>query len=88
VSSLSSFAELKHCIYCGTEHMQMLNGEVALHFAGIENIDKPATFIFPKILLCLDCGAAHFVIPDATRISLMRTSSADALNDETPRLVV
>jgi len=31
---------------------------------GVENIDKPATFVFPPLTICLDCGFAEFVIEE------------------------
>ena len=29
---------------------------------GLENLDKPAVFLFPKLLVCLDCGFTEFTI--------------------------
>ena len=78
--------ELNHCSYCGADRVQTVNGEVALHLTGIENLDKPATFVFPKVLVCLDCGASHFVIPGEARQSLARNSIG--ASDGRPLLVV
>lgn len=36
--------------------------EICVHFPGIENLDKPPLFIFPKLSVCLDCGATEFVV--------------------------
>ena len=77
--------ELNHCSCCGNDHLQMFNGEVALHLRGMENLDKPATFVFPKVLVCLDCGASHFVIPGEVRQSLAR--NPNGASDGSPLLV-
>jgi len=35
---------------------------MAIHHPGIENIDTPALFIFPELVLCLVCGFAEFSV--------------------------
>jgi hypothetical protein len=34
-----------------------------IHFPGREGLDKPTVLVFPKVLICLDCGFAEFVVP-------------------------
>jgi hypothetical protein len=34
-------------------------------FPGQKNLDKPTVFVFPKLLVCMDCGFAAFSIPEA-----------------------
>jgi hypothetical protein len=34
-----------------------------IHFPGREGLDKPTVWVFPKVLVCLDCGLAEFVFP-------------------------
>jgi len=37
-----------------------------MHFlGGLESLNKPLVWVFPKVVVCLDCGAAQFTIPDA-----------------------
>jgi hypothetical protein len=31
----------------------------------LKNVEKPVVFVFPEILVCLDCGSAEFVMPEA-----------------------
>jgi hypothetical protein len=47
------------------------NSEVCLHFPGLENLDKPAVFTYPKIVVCLDCGHAEFSMPENELPSLV-----------------
>jgi hypothetical protein len=48
--------------FCGA---QELSAEVAIHFLGHENLNTPHVFVFPDILVCLDCGSTVFKVPDA-----------------------
>jgi len=41
-------------------------GEICLHYpGGLESLDKPHVWAFPKVVVCLACGAAQFTVPDA-----------------------
>jgi hypothetical protein len=41
-------------------------GEICLHFpGGLESLDKPIVWAFPKVVVCLDCGLAQFAVPEA-----------------------
>jgi hypothetical protein len=44
--------------------VQTLNGEIALHFPGLDGLKKPIVWAFPKVAVCLECGFAEFVVPD------------------------
>jgi hypothetical protein len=47
---------------CHTE--STFNGEIAIHFRGLEGLDKPIVWVFPKIAVCLNCGFAEFIVPE------------------------
>lgn len=47
---------------------------MGLHFLGLKNIDKPTVWVFPKLLVCLDCGFTEFVIRNAEREELAALS--------------
>lgn len=32
---------------------------------GLKGLDKPIVWVFPELLVCLDCGMAEFVVPEA-----------------------
>jgi hypothetical protein len=38
---------------------------MAIHFPGLKNIDMPVVWVFPKVVVCLDCGTAEFSVPEA-----------------------
>jgi len=52
-------------------HQTEFSSEICIHFSGRKNLDKPAVLIFPKILVCLDCGSTSFMVPQ-TELSLLR----------------
>jgi hypothetical protein len=33
-----------------------------LHFPGEEGLTKPTVWLFPKVVICLDCGFAEFSV--------------------------
>jgi hypothetical protein len=38
---------------------------MGIHFPGLQNIEKPIVWVFPYLVVCLDCGFAEFAIPEA-----------------------
>lgn len=54
-----------HCPWCGSTNLGKFEGEVSIHFAGLEDLGRSPAWVFPKLAVCLDCGNAHFTVPDA-----------------------
>ena len=52
------------CKSCGASNLSNFAGEVAIHFSGLTNIDKPPVFLFPEFLVCLNCGTAVFAVSE------------------------
>ena len=50
---------------------------MAIHVPGLKNIDKPIVWVFPEIVVCLDCGTAEFAVLEAELRQLAK-GSADA----------
>jgi len=50
------------CTSCGSMSVDKFATEICIHFGGPKNIDRPHVFVFPEILICLDCGAAQFAV--------------------------
>jgi hypothetical protein len=38
---------------------------MGIHFPGLKNIDKPVVWVFPEVVVCLDCGMTQFAVPEA-----------------------
>lgn len=53
------------CKSCSSENQRWFSSEIIVHFAGLKNLDTPPVFVFPKLLVCLDCGFTEFAIPEA-----------------------
>jgi hypothetical protein len=43
---------------------------------GVEGLDKPTVWVFPELLVCLDCGFAQCLIPETELPKLARGSPA------------
>jgi hypothetical protein len=57
-------ADITKCKNCFSGHIQVFNGELAIHFPGLEGVDKPIVWVFPRMQVCLDCGVTEFPIPE------------------------
>jgi hypothetical protein len=66
------------CKSCQSAYQSKLNGEIAVHFPGLKNVDKPIVWVFPKLVVCLDCGFTEFVIPATELRRLVEIDSACA----------
>jgi hypothetical protein len=49
---------------------------MAIHFPGLKNIDKPIVWVFPKIVVCLDCGTAEFALTEDELRQLAKSKAA------------
>jgi len=52
------------CNRCHSEKQNVFNGEVAIHFSGLTGLEKPIVWIFPKLVVCLQCGFTEFTVPE------------------------
>jgi hypothetical protein len=67
------------CKSCGSFNQGNFNGEVAIHFPALKNIDEQIVWVFPKqLIVCLDCGTAEFAVPEAEIRKLAKSDSASA----------
>jgi len=63
------------CKSCGSVSQSKFIAEMAIHFPGLKNIDKPVVWVFPELIVCLDCGTTEFVVPEA---ELRQLATGDA----------
>jgi len=66
------------CKSCGSETLGKFTGEIAIHFSGLENINEPHVFVFPELLVCLNCGFAEFAVTETELRRLVKTRVAGA----------
>jgi hypothetical protein len=66
------------CKGCGSDRQSKFTAEVAIHFPGLEGLKKPIVWVFPELLLCLNCGKAEFIVPDKELRILAKKDSASA----------
>jgi hypothetical protein len=66
------------CKSCGSNNQSKFNGELAIHWSGLKNIDKPIVWVFPELVVCLDCGIAEFAVPEAQLLQLEKGHTAAA----------
>ena len=59
-----------------TTNQRKFVSEMALHFGGLKNIDKPIVRVFPEVVVCLRCGRAEFVVP---KTQLHRLANDDGI---------
>jgi hypothetical protein len=45
---------------------------------GLKGLDKPVVWVFPELIVCLDCGIAEFAVPEAELRELAKGDAAGA----------
>jgi hypothetical protein len=51
------------CKACTSANSLEYSAEINVHFGGWEGLRKPSVLVFPKLLVCGDCGFTEFAIP-------------------------
>jgi hypothetical protein len=67
-----------HCAACSSQNLGPFTAEIAVHFSGLKNLDRPHVYISPKLVVCLDCGIAQFMVPEAELRLLAKRDAAAA----------
>jgi hypothetical protein len=52
------------CKGCHSDKQSVFNGELAIHFPGLEGLNKHIVWVFPKLLVCLHCGFTELAVPE------------------------
>ncbi len=60
------------CVSCASGNQAEFPSEMIIHFDGLKNADNPGVWVFPKILVCLDCGFSQFSVPESDVALLAR----------------
>jgi len=64
------------CKSCGSLNQRKFSAEIAIHVPGLKNIDKPVVWVFPEVVVCLDCGTAEFAVLEAGLRQLAKGDAA------------
>ena len=64
------------CKSCGSDNQRKFKAEMNLHFPGREGVEKPTVWVFPQVMVCLDCGFAEFTVPEAELHTLAKGAAA------------
>ena len=67
------------CKWCGSVIDHRFRAEMGIHFPGLKSIDKPIIWVFPELIVCLDCGHAEFGVPEDELAKLRRLAKRDAV---------
>jgi len=62
------------CTRCLSLHQTELDTEINLHLCGLPNLSEPGIFVFPRVLVCLDCGMSQFVIEERELAEIIERS--------------
>jgi hypothetical protein len=52
------------CKACGSDQQGKFTAEIAIHFPGLTGVNKPHVWVFPELLVCMNCGKSEFAIPE------------------------
>jgi hypothetical protein len=66
-----------YCASCESSNQAEFTTEIMIHYSGLKNIDKPGVHLFPKVLVCLDCGFSCFTSPETDLAMLRRNTRTE-----------
>jgi len=69
------------CLLCGSANQAEFTGEMMIHFSGLKHLANPGVLVFPKLLICLNCGFSRFRVSETELASLV---SGNASGSQTP----
>ena len=67
------------CKSCKSLNQSKFTAEIAIHFPELNNIDKPVVWVFPEVVVCLNCGTAEFAVPEAELRELAKGDATEAM---------
>ena len=76
VLTRSKVGEVKvSCKSCVSEKQRNLGEEMGVRFPGLKNLDQPIVWVFPRCVVCLNCGFTEFSIPETELRRLVEIDS-------------
>lgn len=71
------------CKSCSKNTRSEFSSEVAIHFPGLNGLEMPIVWAFPKLKVCLECGFAEFAIRE-TELRVLREGEVKVNNLDPP----
>ena len=68
------------CKFCQSSNRRAFDAEIAIHFPGLDGLDKAAVWVFPSISVCLNCGVSEFTVPKQELQGLKTRESVEGHN--------
>ena len=65
------------CPSCRSVKQAEFTAEMVIHSPGLKNIDRPGIWLFPELLVCLDCGFCRFIVSETELASVAEGTLAD-----------
>jgi hypothetical protein len=65
------------CKSCQSENRETFNAELNIHFPGLRGLDQPVILVFPRLVVCLDCGFTELQMPER-EVQLLKQSDSTA----------
>jgi hypothetical protein len=66
------------CKSCGSVNRKKFTAEIGIHFSELKDIDEPVVWVFPEVVVCLDCGTAEFAVREPELRQLAKGNAAAA----------
>ena len=52
------------CVSCHSLDIRIYPAELNIHYPGVEGLNMPTVWAFPRLSICLDCGVTQFRLAD------------------------
>jgi hypothetical protein len=66
------------CKSCGSDKQSKFTAEIAIHSPSLKDLDQPIVWVFPELMVCLDCGTVQFAVPEEELRQLAKGDAAAA----------
>jgi hypothetical protein len=64
VTSFQAKKVIMACRSCGSKVPTEFAAEMSVHVLGLENVDKSTVLIFPRLLVCMNCGFTELTMAE------------------------
>ena len=62
------------CKSCGSSNQNKYSAEMNLHFPGYAGLERPTVWVFPEVVICIDCGFSEFSVAKPELRKLAKTA--------------